>query len=59
MLLRKLLGATALVAIAGPALADIHPVVNVSTELANDFRGLTFTTDGKIVASGHVGTVNE
>ena len=44
----------------GPAFAgDIHPVVNVSTELANDLRGLTFAADGKIYASGHVGTVDD
>jgi uncharacterized delta-60 repeat protein len=59
MNVRRLLAATALVAVAGPAFADIQPVVNVSTELANDLRGLTWTADGKIVASGHVGTVNE
>ena len=33
--------------------------MNASTELVNDLRGLTWTADGKIVASGHVGTVNE
>lgn len=59
MNVRRLLAATALVAVAGPALADIQPVVNVSTDLVNDLRGLTWTADGKILASGHIGTVNE
>jgi uncharacterized delta-60 repeat protein len=59
MRLRHLLGATA-VTLAGPAWAgDINPVVNVSTELANDLRGLAFAADGKVYASGHIGTVNE
>lgn len=59
MRLATLLGTTALL-MAGSALAgDIRPVVNVSTELANDLRGLTWAANGKIYVSGHVGTVNE
>lgn len=34
----------------------IQPVVNVFTTQANDLRGLTFAADGKIYASGHLGT---
>ena len=46
--------------VAGPAFAgDIVPVVNASTELANDFRGLVWAHDGKLYTSGHAGTVNE
>ncbi|MCW5696475.1 MAG: hypothetical protein KIS96_07025 [Bauldia sp.] len=60
MLARKLLAATALVAIAAPAFAgDINPVINTSTDLANDLRGVAFAADGSIYASGHAGTVNE
>ncbi len=52
----SLLAATALVALATPALAgSIAPIVNVNTELANDLRGLTFAADGKIYGSGHLG----
>lgn len=59
MFLRSLLATTALV-VAAPAWAgDIKPVVNVSTELANDLRGLTFAADGKIYTSGHVGVKPE
>ena len=36
--------------------ADIKPVVNVSTNQANDLRGLAFGANGKIYASGHAGT---
>ena len=58
MRLAILLTTTAL--IAGSAHAgDINPVVNFSTDLANDLRGLTFAADGKIYVSGHVGTVVE
>ena len=36
--------------------ADVKPVINISTALANDLRGLAFGADGKIYASGHAGT---
>lgn len=53
--LALLLSTTALLA-AGPALAaDITPVVNASTTLANDLRGVAFAADGKILTSGYVG----
>lgn len=39
-----------------PATGTIAPVVNVATNLANDLRGLSFAADGRIYASGHVGT---
>ena len=59
MRLAVLLGTTALL-VAGSALArDIRPIVNASTEQANDLRGLTWASDGKIYVSGHVGTKNE
>jgi uncharacterized delta-60 repeat protein len=38
------------------AAADINPIVNVSTEMANDLRGLSFAADGRIYASGYAGT---
>lgn len=39
-----------------PVGETIRPVVNVATDLANDLRGLTFASDGKLYASGHLGT---
>ncbi len=60
MRLSTLLLSTALVTASLPALAgDINPIVNVSTDLANDLRGLTYAADGKIYVSGHAGTVVE
>jgi uncharacterized delta-60 repeat protein len=58
MRLHKLLAATALATIlAAPAWAgQVKPVVDVTTDKANDLRGLTFGPGGKIYASGHVGT---
>ncbi|MEO6013135.1 MAG: delta-60 repeat domain-containing protein [Devosia sp.] len=59
MRLATLLTTTFLIA-AGPAVAgDIVPVVNFSTDLANDLRGLSFAADGKIYVSGHVGAKPE
>lgn len=39
-----------------PVEGTIRPIVNVSTDQANDLRGLTFADSGAIYASGHVGT---
>jgi len=36
--------------------STIRPVINVSTDQANDLRGLAFAAGGEIYASGHVGT---
>jgi uncharacterized delta-60 repeat protein len=53
--LAALLTTTALLSVGTAFAADINPVVNVSTTLANDLRGVTFAADGKILTSGHVG----
>lgn len=54
-----LLTTTALLAAGSAFAGDINPVVNTSTDLANDLRGLTFAADGKIYVSGHVGVAPE
>lgn len=55
MLLRSLIAFGA-VAMASTALAqDISPVVDFTTDKANDFRGLAYGTDGKVYVSGHRG----
>jgi uncharacterized delta-60 repeat protein len=42
--------------LASTALAqDITPTVDVTTDKANDFRGLAYGADGKIYVSGHIG----
>ena len=58
MRFRTLLAATAVAAVlAAPAVAaTIKPVVNIVTDKANDLRGVAFTSNGKIVVSGHAGT---
>jgi uncharacterized delta-60 repeat protein len=56
MLTRTLIALTG-VLMAGTALAqDITPVADfVTTDIANDFRGLAYGADGKIYVSGHKG----
>lgn len=58
MRIRTLIAATAVAAVfAAPAVAaTIKPVVNIVTDKANDLRGVAFTSNGKIVVSGHAGT---
>lgn len=61
MRLTSVFAAVLAATVAGPALAAgaIKPVVDISTDKANDLRGLTFVAGGKIVASGHVGMAVE
>ena len=55
MIARSLIVLSAM-AMAGTALAqDISPVVDFTTDKANDFRGLAYGADGKIYVSGHRG----
>lgn len=55
MLFRSLLATTAIVVATAAAAQDIVPVVDTSTDRANDLRGVAYAADGKILVSGHRG----